>query len=234
MWGRPTQPQAAPADEVSAPPPGPQPAGYAPLRTETGGGGTTHPEELALDQELDDFGWEPVGPSDMADRDGRSPDQQRAGARVEPGSGTQSLDELLRGEDPLTGLLPLGALLGRTGRLLGAAGTGGGVLAMVVVDLAGGQVEDDVLLLATHAIRDQLRFDDPVARIGPATFAAAVPLMGGMSTGQALEEHLARAVLAAIASDDVEVRSAHAVAQLDDRHDADELLRSALENLCAQ
>ncbi|MGH9088181.1 MAG: hypothetical protein ACRDYZ_08720, partial [Acidimicrobiales bacterium] len=193
-----------------------------------------HPE---IDPELHDFGWEPSAPPAASENDHeprpvrRGPG--RAGAQGAPG-GAQPLGDLLRGEDPVTGLLPLGALLGRTGRLLGAAGAGGGLLAMVVVELAGDAVEDDVLLLAAHAIRGQLRFDDPVARVGDAVFAAAVPLAPGTSTGTALEDHVGQAVSSAIASDDVEVRVAHVVAQLDDRRDADELLRSALEQLCAQ
>lgn len=131
----------------------------------------------------------------------------------------------------MTGLLPLGALLGRMGRLLGAAGAGGGLLAMVVVEVTGGPIDDRAVATVAAALHAQLRFDDPVARIGEATFAAVVPLAPGTSTGDALETHLAQAVTDALAG--TEVRAAHVVANLDDRRDADELLRAAVGKLCA-
>lgn len=145
---------------------------------------------------------------------------------------TDPLGDLLRGEDPSTGLLPLGALLGRAGRMLGAAGSGGGSLALVVIELvAGERIDDEVGLMAAHALRGQLRFDDPLARIGATAFAAVVPLVPGSSSGVGVEEHLAETVRSAVAHDDVVVRSAHVTAGLDERRDADELLRAAVGKL---
>ena len=98
---------------------------------------------------------------------------------------------------------------------------------MIVVELLG-DVHEDAVPLAAHALRSELRFDDPVARLGDFAFAAAVALAPGTSTGQSIEHHLAQAIESAT---DLRVRSAHEVASLDDSRDADEILRSALSKL---
>lgn len=147
-------------------------------------------------------------------------------------AGSDPLADLLRGVDPGTGLVPLGALLGRTGRMLGASAVGGGALVLVVVEVIG-EVDEDAMVVAAHALRGQLRFDDPVAQVGDRAFVAAVPLVPGSSTGANVEEHLVTTVRSAIASDAASVRSAHVVADLAGRHDADELLRQAVAKLRA-
>ncbi len=152
--------------------------------------------------------------------------------RAEAPAGSDPLADLLRGVDPGTGLVPLGALLGRTGRMLGASAVGGGALVLVVVEVVG-EVDEDAIVVAAHALRGQLRFDDPLAQVGDRAFVAAVPLVPGSSTGANVEEHLVTTVRSAIASDAASVRSAHVVADLAGRHDADELLRQAVAKLRA-
>jgi GGDEF domain-containing protein len=181
---------------------------------------------------------EPLAPPEpLAPAEALAPPEAPVGpapaARPEVGSGV--LSDVLAGEDPVTGLLSLGAFLGRAGRMLGAgAVTGGGALAVVVMEVAGlGELAEDVVTLAAHAMREQLRFDDPVAQIGRTSFAAVVPLVPGGSDAKLVEERLAAALRAAVADTDEEcrVRSAHVVAELAESHDADELLRSAVGKL---
>lgn len=165
---------------------------------------------------------------------GRPTDASRApfSQRAEAAGGSDPLADLLRGADPATGLVPLGALLGRAGRMLGASVAGGGTLVLVVVEVMG-EIDEDAMVVAAHALRGQLRFDDPVAQVGGRAFVAAVPLVSGSSTGANVEEHLVSTVRSAIASDAASVRSAHVVADLAGRHDADELLRQAVAKLRA-
>lgn len=160
------------------------------------------------------------------------PAQPEPAAPPQAPGGSDPLGELLKGEDAVTGLLPLGALLGRTGRMLGAAVPGGGALAMVVLELGpADRVDDGTLRAAANALRGELRFDDPVARIGPLAFAAVIPLIQGSSDVPGLEGHLADTVRRALAQASVEVRSAHTLASLDERQDAHDLLRVAVTKL---
>ena len=142
-------------------------------------------------------------------------------------------DLLAEGDLP-PGLIPVGALLGRTGRLLGAGGSSAGSLAVVVVEVEGpaAQVED-LVPAAVRELRGLLRFDDPLSRIGRTAFAAVVPLVPGGSSGELVEARLAEALRAAAAGYEVQVRSAHVVADIRASHDADDLLRSAVGKLRA-
>jgi len=145
------------------------------------------------------------------------------------------LGHLLTEESPVKGLLSLGALLGRAGRLIGASAlAGGGALAFVVVEVvcpAG--VSGDFVQRASHAIREELRFDDPVARIGRSAFAAVVPLVPGSSDADLVEARVADALRSGVvgACEDATVCSAHVVAESGDSLDADELLRLAVRKL---
>jgi hypothetical protein len=158
-------------------------------------------------------------------------------AAVGTTAGPDPYRDLLAEEDLPPGLIPVGALLGRTGRLLGAGGTAAGSLAVVVLELDGPaeEVEGAVPAVARE-LRAQLRFDDPLARIGRAAFAAfaaVVPLVPGGSSGELVEARLAEALRAATGGRELQVRSAHVVADIRASHDADELLRSAVGKLRA-
>ncbi len=132
------------------------------------------------------------------------------------------------------GLVGLAAFVGRAGRMLGAgAVAGGGPLAIVVLEVVGSApLDGPAVAAATAAIRRELRFDDPVAQLGPTVFVAAVPLVPGGSDGPAVEKRLAEAVRSASPSaESRRVRAAHVVAGPTERADADELLRSAMAML---
>jgi hypothetical protein len=131
------------------------------------------------------------------------------------------------------GLVGLAAFVGRAGRMLGAgAVAGGGPLAVVVLEIVGsGPLDEPAITEATAAIRRELRFDDPVAQLGPTVFAAAVPLVPGGSDGPAVEKRLAAALQSTSGGPESRVRAAHVVAGPTGRADADELLRSAMAML---
>ncbi len=161
----------------------------------------------------------------------------RAPGHDEPARARQedSFRSLLVEEEEIDGLVPLGALLGRAGRLLGAGSSMSGSLAAVAVEIEG--VEDpsaDRVTDVVRSIRTGLRFDDPVARIGELSFVAVVPLAPGGATAAQVEDHVsgqARAAVARIAG--ARVHAAHAVAPLNGGQDADELLRAAVVKLRA-
>ena len=131
------------------------------------------------------------------------------------------------------GLVGLAAFVGRAGRMLGAgAVAGGGPLAVVVLEIVdSGPLSEPAVAEATAAIRRELRFDDPVAQLGPTVFAAAVPLVPGGSDGPAVESRLAAALRSTSGDPQSRVRAAHVVAGPTERADADELLRSAMAML---
>lgn len=147
----------------------------------------------------------------------------------------ESVRSLLGADGGIEGLVPLGALLGRAGRLLGAGTAMTGSLAVVAVEVDG--VAEPSVEEATRvagSIRAELRFDDPLARIGALAFVAVVPLAPGGATGAQVEAHLARQVRAAVARHPrARVHVAHVVAPLSGGQDADELLRAAVVKLRA-
>jgi hypothetical protein len=146
------------------------------------------------------------------------------------------IQELLTGNDPVTGLPPLASLLGRIGRMLGAAQSTDAALAVIAIEFTGPEASDDGQRAAADALHAQLRFDDPVARLGQYVFATALPFVTGITSGENLERGLTDAVKAAVASSgsDVEIHAAHIVASLAGGDDADQLLRSAVEKLRAR
>lgn len=149
--------------------------------------------------------------------------------------GLDALSHFLVEENPVKGILSLGALLGRTGRLIGAGAlAGGGALAFVVIEVvcvAG--VGSGFAQRASQAIREELRFDDPVAQIGRSAFAAVVPLVPGGSDANLVEARVAGALRSVLdgTCEDAMVCSAHVVAESGDSLDADELLRLAVRKL---
>ena len=154
--------------------------------------------------------------------------------------GTDPVMDLLVRIDKVTGLPPLGVLLARTGRLLGAVRDNGGSLFVAAFELAHldfeGSLQEAMLLAAADALRSALRFDDPVARVGPEIFVVAAPLAPGASNGPETAAHLAQnvteAVQAAVGGPDafgIEVRHAHAVAVSPFPEEADQLVRRVVE-----
>jgi hypothetical protein len=146
------------------------------------------------------------------------------------------IQELLTGNDPVTGLPPLASLLGRIGRMLGAAQSTDAALAVIAIEFTGPEASDAGQRAAADALHAQLRFDDPVARLGQYVFATALPFVTGITSGENLERGLTDAVKAAVASSgsEVEIHAAHIVASLAGGDDADQLLRSAVEKLRAR
>lgn len=147
-----------------------------------------------------------------------------------------SVRTLLGTDGEIEGLVPLGALLGRAGRLLGAGTAMSGALTVVAVEVEGvtDPSAEDVARVA-RAIRTELRFDDPLARIGDLSFVAVVPLAPGASTAAQVEAHLSARVRSAVAPHPAaRVHAAHVVAPLNGGQDADELLRAAVVKLHAR
>ena len=221
-----------PAGTVGAPPPGVVTPGSGLVPPAPGTpptGGTPGTPRVA------GGAWSPVGGRDDVGRGtlASSPTAERVPQRS---NGTaDTLGQLLGSGALEGGLVPLGAFLARTGRLLGAGADASGALAVVVLDVAGATGSPDELVTrAARALRAELRFDDPLTRIGRTGFAVAVSLVPGGATGDAVETRLAAALQDAMpAQGDVIVRAAHVVADLRGSHDADELVRAAVGKLRA-
>ena len=150
---------------------------------------------------------------------------------------TETVDPLdaLLGHGSVEGLVPLGALLGRVGRLLGAGCSALGSLAVIVVTVDGvAQQDTGVLAELVRSLRTDLRFDDPVASIGGLSLVAVVPCAPGAASPDQVEARLVDRAREAVASfPGAEVRAAHVVAPLMAWRDADELLRAAVLKLPA-
>lgn len=147
-----------------------------------------------------------------------------------------SVRSLLGDDAEIDGLVPLGALLGRAGRLLGAGAATSGSLAVVALEVEGmDDAQLDEVARVARAIRSELRFDDPLARIGNLSFVAVVPLAPGAASGSHVEAHLSGRVRLAVARHPgARVHAAHVVAPLNGGQDADELLRAAVVKLRAR
>ncbi|MGH9101310.1 MAG: hypothetical protein ACRDV8_13915, partial [Acidimicrobiales bacterium] len=136
-------------------------------------------------------------------------------------------------QQAVSGLLSLGGLLGRAGRLLGAGDESSGSLVVVALDVAGGTgPAEGVVLRVAGALRAQLRFDDPAAQVGASGFVAVLAVAPGGPSAVQVEERLASSVREAIGPDAV-VRSAHEATDLTGKRDADDLVRAAVRKLRA-
>ena len=179
-------------------------------------------------------GLQSPGASRFTNPDISVPLSDRGGQDANGAAASDLFLDLLGADALVAGLVTVGTLLGRTGRMLGAGAATAGTLAVVAVEVDGPDGSDEELVpRAVHELRAQLRFDDPLARIGPCAFVAVVPLVPGGSSGDVVEGRLAEALRVAAAGLDVQVRSAHEVADVRASHDADELLRSAVGKLRA-
>ena len=110
---------------------------------------------------------------------------------------------LLVESDAVTGLPSTGAMIARVGRLLGTGGAGWALLVGAIEVAISGTpgpsgAPDGILVSAAGALRANLRFDDPVARVGGATFVFAVPFLPGGTSAPQVAEHLRAAVVAAV------------------------------------
>ena len=152
-------------------------------------------------------------------------------ALATPALATPALADLLGGGG--AGLVTLTGLIGRTGRLLGASAAATGSIVVVALEVVGAEAGDEgAMAEIVRAIRAELRFDDPVARLGRTTFVAVVAAVPGATTGDVVEARLASAVHAGLRGTGVAgVRSAHVVAGLSAGRDADELVRMAVRKL---
>jgi len=155
--------------------------------------------------------------------------------RYEPSPYGDPSGNLFGGEDPVTGLQPLGVLLGRTGRLLGAGADTGGSLVVVAAEIEGTPTPSDAILArAATALRAELRFDDPLAHLdGTCVLIAVVPLVPGGVGADVVHSRLSEALWAAVSGSDAAVRVAHVLVDLSASYDADELLRLAVGKLRA-
>ncbi|MGC8471854.1 MAG: hypothetical protein ACP5PM_06135 [Acidimicrobiales bacterium] len=153
-------------------------------------------------------------------------------ARTADLASTPGLACLFGGEDPGTGLLPLGTLLGRTGRLLGAGEGAGGSLAVVALEVSGASgTPKDTMARVARAIRADLRFEGLVSGLGATGFIAVVPLAPGGTGAQALADRLATSARAAVGTTGAAVRSAHVAVDLSSHADAADLVRAVLDEL---
>ncbi len=191
-------------------------------------------------------GTAPSSPGTAPPSPGTAPPSEAHAADLAstPGlASTPDLARLLEGEDPGTGLLSLGALLGRTGRLLGAGEGAGGSLVVVAVevsDVSGApqgvavtarETAREDARRAARAIRAELRVDDLVSRLGDTGVLAVVPLAPGGAGAQALADRLAASARAAVGAAAVTVRSAHVAVDLFWHADAADLVRAVLDEL---
>lgn len=128
--------------------------------------------------------------------------------------------------DTVTGLLSLGQFFSRTGRLLASESRATSALALVLVEVP----DDATASVVGRALSTRLRHSDPLVRIEPDLFAAAVLLFPGSTRGDVVEERLAGAVRAALEWL-TPVRTTHVLADPADRRDVDELVREAITRL---
>jgi O-antigen/teichoic acid export membrane protein/GGDEF domain-containing protein len=210
-------------------------AEVAPLRTADGGGAAVAtPWEGRDGEPVTGSIFEPPAP--LYTPAGASPVHPTAGpfAAYDPAGGP---DQLLSESDSLSGLPSAGALLARLGRLLSVTGTGwqllvGALRVAAVEGWAAVGAPRPVVVAAADALRANLRFDDPVARVAPATFAFAMPFLPGSRSAAQIAEHLradvARAVGGAVVGEPPAVEVGHVVASLPTEEEADDLVRKAV------
>ncbi len=127
--------------------------------------------------------------------------------------------------DPLTGLSNLGQFFSRAGKMLVAGERENGALALVVVEVSDSRTAPS----AAQALRAQLRFSDPLARVDCDLLAVAIVLVPG-GAGDELERRLATAVRSALLRPG-SVRTVRVVAEQGDPREVDELLRKAVSRL---
>lgn len=134
--------------------------------------------------------------------------------------------DLLEGPDPVTGLPPAGVLLARLGRLLGAGRGQGWSVVVAAVDV-GDPLDEGALVAVSTAMRRELRFDDPLARLGPSVFVAAAPVVEGGATGGEVAGRLGLAA----GSECPAAKVAHVVTPLPSTEEADRLVREVVRRV---
>ena len=143
-----------------------------------------------------------------------------------PAPGREVPAEAWAAVDAATGLPSLAQFFSRAGRLLASEARATSALALVLVEMP----EDATASVVARALSTRLRHTDPLVRIEPDLFAAAVLLFPGSTRGDVVEERLAGAVRASLEWL-MPVRTTHVLAEPGDRRDVDELLREAIARL---
>jgi hypothetical protein len=183
--------------------------------------------------------WGPPHPSPGR---ARADELERPGAPAAPHGTAPAPDALaptsaasLLGEGATEGVGSLAGLIGRTGRLLGASAAATGSLVAVALEIDGGAVSDAEIAGLAQALRAELRFDDPLARLGARGFLAVVAVVAGGASPEAVEQRLAAALRARLggARPGLGVRSVHVAAGLAADRDADEIVRTVVGKLRA-
>jgi|GEM_PF-3966487 len=205
---------------VEAEPVGAEPAGAEPFRAAQ----TTSSDRPSGDVEESTVdGWVAAGANQAANGGGpatTSDDRPSETTAAQPGPVVP---------DGGDGFLGLAGFAGRAGRVMGAgAVAGGGPLALVVVELRGGEPPEPSEVAA--AFQRELRFDDPLVRLSATTFAAAVALVPGGTGADVVEARLVDALRTVVGAS-TEVHAANVTAEAGETADVDDLLRAAMATL---
>jgi hypothetical protein len=124
---------------------------------------------------------------------------QAGPAEDDPGPRPAPDGERLEPQAPAAcGPLSPAALLGRTRRLLGGGAKSGSLVAVALGVSGELGPADDIVAAVVAAIHAEVRFDDPVARIGDRELLAVIPLAPGGSTATAVAARLTASVRAAL------------------------------------
>ncbi len=148
---------------------------------------------------------------------------------------SEVLGSMLR-PDAVTGLVGLPSVLGRLGEALGTLKGSGGSVAVVLLELVPeirALVPDTVLTTVADRLREHVRGNDVVGRVGRATFAVVASLRTGPVDAPVIERRLLDAVGGALASlpGNFRVRSALATSTPDSTTGPEDLLRHVAAQL---
>lgn len=223
-------------------------AGEPPAPAEVTNGAVAHGEPVTGEVPIDAVLEEAASAAAASDASAPGPavpavPEEAAFAPVAPeapaGDAVDPVAALLDSGSDAGGQVPLGTLLARTGRLMGAQADSGLALLVAAFDVGNpspdGRPGAAPLGAAIEALRAELRFDDPVARVGDRLLVVTAPLVPGASDGPATVAHLAGAVDRALGATngsapggDGAVRHAHVVAEAPFGEDVDELVRQVV------
>jgi len=183
-------------------------------------------------------GSEDRGSEDRGFEDGSLEDRGLEDGGLEDG-GTLATSEVLGSmlrPDAVTGLVGLPSVLGRLGEALGTLKGSGGSVAVVLLELVPeirALVPDTVLTTVADRLREHVRGNDVVGRVGRATFAVVASLRTGPVDAPVIERRLLDAVGGALASlpGNFRVRSALATSTPDSTTGPEDLLRHVAAQL---
>jgi GGDEF domain-containing protein len=139
--------------------------------------------------------------------------------------------------DPVTGLPRLPSLLGRLGEALGGLRNGVGSVAVLLIEVVqpgpAGHLPDGVLTAVGNRLKEHVRGDDMVGRVGRSTFAVVATLRTGPVDAPLIEKRLMGALTSAEPAlpGGLSIRSAMATATPDGTTGPEELLRHVAAQL---